>query len=118
MRHQHPSDRCVDIGSGVCLSPTVHGGDPDVTDSKTGEIAGGPTEHLAGFVVSYEWPGEPGRLQGAITVDPHLPGGWTIDSGSLEGGDLTISPSIQAYAEDGKTPTVHGFVRGGKWVAA
>jgi hypothetical protein len=115
--HRHPSDRCVDIGSGVCVSPTVHGGNPDVTDSATGEISGGPVEHLAGYIVCYEWPGETDRLRGAITVDPHFDRGWS-QTGTLEGGDLTITPSIQAYLDDGTTPSIHGWVRDGKWVSA
>ena len=122
MSHQHPSERCVDIGSGVCLRPTVHGGNPDVTDSKTGEIAGGPVEHLYGFIVAYEWPGSEERLEGAVAVDEHAPVRWDM-TGSLEGGDLTLSPSIQAYeyvsGDDAHGhPTIHGFVRNGKWVPA
>ena len=117
MTHQHPSERCVDIGSGVCLRPTVHGGDPDVTNSADGSMAGGPEEHVAGFIVAYEWPGEDERLEGAVGVNCHRDDGWSM-TGSLEGGDLTLEPSIQAYHPDGRTPTIHGYVRGGKWVPA
>lgn len=120
MTHQHApyqgAVRCTDVGPNVCLRPTVHGGDPDITNAD-GTIAGGPTEHLAGFIVGYDWPGIEYRLEGAVSVDPHLgPALWAM-SGSLEGGDLTLSPSIQAYDNDRK-PTVHGFVRDGKWVPA
>lgn len=114
MSHQHPSERCTDIGSGVCLRPTVHGGNPDITESATGEIAGGPTEHLYGFIVAYEWPGSDERLEGAVAVDPHSEVRWGM-TGSLEGGDLTLTPSIQAYDIDQK-PTIHGYVTNGKWV--
>lgn len=118
-RHEHHRDSgCTDIGSGVCLRPTVHGGDPDVT-GPDGLIAGGPDEHLAGFIVAYDWPGEDTRLEGAVTVDPHIEerARWSM-TGSLEGGDLTLSPSIQAYHRDGHSPTIHGFVQNGKWVPA
>lgn len=31
---------------------------------------------------------------------------------------LHIEPSIQMYENDGKTPSWHGFIRGGEWVSA
>jgi hypothetical protein len=110
---------CTEIDEHVCLRPIVHGGDPDVTNAD-GTTAGGPDEHLAGFIVAYDWPGSEWRLEGAVSVDPHLGerATWSM-TGSLEGGDLTLSPSIQAYDHrDGRTPTIHGFVRDGKWVPA
>lgn len=124
MAHRHADYqgevRCTDVGPTVCLRPTVHGGDPDITDSATGEIAGGPEEHLYGFIVAYDWPGSDVRLEGAVCVDPHGSTTWTM-AGSLEGGDLTLTPSIQAYDSrdpGGRKPTIHGFVRNGAWVAA
>ncbi len=124
MSHRHgwpyedPStQKCTEISPEVCLRPTVHGGDPDVTNAD-GSIAGGPTEHLAGFIVAYDWPGFDHRLEGAVNVDPHFPENarWQM-TGSLEGGDLTLSPSIQAY-DDRHQPTFHGFIRDGHWVPA
>jgi hypothetical protein len=125
MRHRHPYSEpdCVEIDEHVCLRRTVHGGNPDITESKTGEIAGGPDEHLYGFIVAYDWPDSDVRLEGAVCVDPHgSPKAVWQMTGSLEGGDLTLSPSIQAYDSRVKdtrsAPTIHGYVRGGKWVPA
>ena len=120
--HRHRNDRegCIDVGPTVCLRPTVHGGNPDVTNSADGSIAGGETEHLYGFIVAYDWPGSDVRLEGAVAVDEHAPVRWTM-SGSLEGGDLTLHPSIQAYDSrdpSARTKTIHGHVRNGKWVPA
>ena len=125
MLHKHAPwhddlDRCTEVGPSVCLRPTVHGGNPDVTESATGEIAGGPTEHLYGFIVAYDWPDSACRLEGAVCVDPHGDVRWEM-TGSLEGGDLTLTPSIQAYDSrdpGARKPTTHGFVRDGKWVPA
>lgn len=126
MTHEHAAYqgdvRCTDVGPAVCLRPTVHGGDPDVTNAD-GTIAGGPDEHLAGFIVAYDWPDSDVRLEGAVNVDPDIPGPRWEMTGSLAGGDLTLSPSIQAYRYiAGDAPrqhaTIHGYVREGKWVPA
>ena len=126
MTHRHAPwhddlERCTEVGPTVCLRPTVHGGDPDVTN-QDGTIAGGEVEHLAGFIVAYDWPGADYRLEGAVSVDPHLgeQATWQM-TGTLEGGDLTLTPSIQAYdARDpsARIPTIHGFVTNGAWVPA
>lgn len=126
MSHRHAPwhedlERCTEVGPTVCLRPTVHGGNPDVTNSADGSIAGGPVEHLYGFIVAYDWPGAEWRLEGAVCVDPDQAGArWTM-TGSLEGGDLTLAPSIQAYDSrdtSARTPTIHGWVRNGIWVTA
>lgn len=123
MTHRHgygDPERCTEVSPAVCLRPTVHGGDPDVTNSADGSIAGGETEHLYGFIVAYDWPGADVRLEGAVAVDPHAPVRWEM-TGSLEGGDLTLSPSIQAYDSrdpGDRKPTIHGYVRDGAWVPA
>jgi hypothetical protein len=120
-RHRHQRRvRCTELGPNVCARPFHHGGDPNITDSASGEVAGGPTEHLAGFILAYDWPGETERLEGTAIVDPHFARDrpvWKV-TGSLEDGDLTLEPSVQMYALDGETPTLHGWVRGGKWVTA
>lgn len=125
MAHKHAPwqglDRCTEVGPTVCLRPTVHGGDPDVTNAD-GTIAGGETEHLAGFIVAYDWPGVEYRLEGAVNVDTDFPSSarWEM-TGTLEDGDLTLSPSIQAYDSrdpGNRTPTIHGWVRDGQWVPA
>jgi hypothetical protein len=75
MSHRHEfgdeAVGCTEICDAVCLEPTIHGGDPDITNPD-GTIAGGPTEHLAGFIVRYDWPGVDHRLAGGVNVDPHF----------------------------------------------
>jgi hypothetical protein len=105
---------CTEIDPAVCLRPTSHGGAPHVTNPD-GSIAGGTTEHLAGFIVGHDAADLPHRCEGALSVDPHFAETspvWTM-TGSLEGGDLTLSPSVLC-----KRDQFHGFVRDGKWVPA
>jgi len=152
-RSEWPHEHCVEISANVCLTPTVHGGDPNVV-GPDGAIAGGPDQHVAGFLICHDrvrderepakrtmpdgtpcwcvsdeaphegWIHAPVceslrawmdlRCVGSVNVDPHFAGErpiWTM-SGSLEGGDLTLSPSV--LCSDG----FHGFVRDGKWVSA
>lgn len=110
-----PGPACVEIGEHHCLRRTVHGGDPDVTEYATGLMAGGATTHLAGFIVGHDRADQALRCEGAVTVcaehraDGHV---WSM-TGSLEGGDLTLAPSILC-----KTCGDHGFIREGRWVAA
>jgi hypothetical protein len=117
MSHKHgwpyedPDDqKCTDLGPTVCIRSTIHGDD----------------EHLAGFIIAYEWEDEPERLEGAVTVDTC---GAFKDSalwemtGTLEGGDLTLKPSVQAYKyvpgrPPRDVPTIHGYVTAGEWVQA
>lgn len=102
---------CVPTGPTTCLYPTVHGGDPDVTNDD-GAIAGGPVEHLAGFIFAHDVePGKP-RCEGGVKVDEHFERPRWSMTGTLEGGDLTLSPSI--LCADG----FHGFIRDGRWVPA
>lgn len=76
---------------------------------------------LARFIIAHDakWE-QPYRCEGSIPVyrsDGPIAGHpvWTV-SGSLAGGDLTLSPSVldpdQACGGD------HGWVRDGKWVPA
>ena len=125
MTHAHAyNDRggCVEISPSVCLLPILHGGDPDVTDAATGLMAGGEHTHLAGFIVAHDREGLETRCEGAVTVDPHFGNRWTM-TGTLEGGDLTISPSILCRHGSGGGAGLgecgfHGYVRDGGWVAA
>lgn len=104
MSHEHPYKRpCTEIPEGVCLRPVVHGDD----------------EHLAGFHIGHERAGgyDPEihafeRCEGYVNVDPDDPSPRWEMTGSLEGGDLTLSPSI--LCSDG----FHGFIQNGKWVPA
>ncbi len=52
------------------------------------------------------------RCEGAVNVDPHFDRPCWGMTGTLEGGDLTLSPSI--LCGDG----FHGYVQGGVWVPA
>jgi hypothetical protein len=118
----HDPGGCVEIAPNVCLRPTVHGGDPDVTDAATGLMAGGQNTHLAGFVVAHDRAGIEARCEGAVTVDPHFGARWTM-TGSLEGGDLTLTPSILCRLGSGGGAGLgecgfHGFVQNGAWVPA
>lgn len=121
MNHSHFSGwegPCVEIGPTACMWPSVHGGDPSITNAD-GSIAGGPDEHLAGFTIAFDvpWQSE-GRVEGYVSVDAeHFPGrpNWTM-SGSLEGGDLTLTPSVLMTIPP--QPSIHGFVTDGKWVPA
>lgn len=120
-RHAHDRDGCTEISATVCLRPTVHGGAPHITDVD-GAIAGGPVEHVAGFIVAFDCPVDTHdgfRVEGAVNVDPHFEADrplWAM-TGSLEGGDLTITPSIRTR-HDYSHPAFHGFVTAGAWVPA
>lgn len=109
--HGWHDPNCTPVGPTACLNPVVHGGSAAITN-QDGSMAGGETEHLAGFVFSHDiTPGQP-RCEGNVNVDEHFDRPrWTM-TGSLEGGNLTLSPSI--LCADG----FHGYVRAGKWEAA
>ncbi|MBI5289915.1 MAG: hypothetical protein HY873_13160 [Chloroflexi bacterium] len=113
-KHLQGPVRCVEISPEVCLRPTSHGGAEHIRNAD-GTIAGGSTAHLAGFLLAHEGGhlGDGYRCEGVVNVDPHLAPKplWEM-TGSLEGGDLTLSPSV--LCSDG----FHGFVRNGKWVPA
>lgn len=118
MTHKHPTrddPRCVDVGSTACLSPFTNsvGDDP------------------AGFIFAHDREGFDGRCEGAVNVVPFEGRPVWSMSGTLAGGDLTLSPSILCKAkvpvwhEDTGRYTLeppecgfHGFVRNGAWVPA
>lgn len=101
--YEDPSTyKCTEIGPDVCIRPTVHGDD----------------QHLAGFILAHEVDWNDGdRSEGYVNVDPDADGKpiWSV-TGSLEGGDLTLSPSILHHGDP--HPDIHGYVRNGKWVPA
>ena len=61
---------------------------------------------------NHDEPGQDYRCAGSILLSPPSENGWT-HSGSLEGGDLTLNPSVLCTGHNN-----HGFVRDGKWVPA
>jgi hypothetical protein len=99
-KHRWPgNDRpCTELGPTVCIWTSVHGED----------------EHLYGFLIAHDVDGEEGRCTGAIAVDPHAAHDghpvWTM-TGSLEGGNLSLQPSVQCTTH----PAFHAFVTDGRW---
>jgi hypothetical protein len=88
--------KCTEVGPMVCLAPT------SMQDGS-----------LAGFIVGHDAPDLPVRCAGAIMVQPlDAKPVWSM-TGSLEGGDLTLTPSILCTRDQ-----FHGFVQGGAWVPA
>jgi len=135
-KHAYEETRCADIGPDVCLRPFVHSNAPKgmVLNTPESDAFG---DHLAGFLIGHERPGFDERCDGAVSIDTCDPARarWTM-AGSLEGGDLTLAPSILCkaktpvwhepdaewpkghYTQEEPTCNFHGFVRGGKWVSA
>lgn len=122
MSHEHASGRenCVEIAPNVCLQPVDHSNAPTGVVLNTPEADAYGT-HLGGFIVGHDRPGFDVRCEGAVMVCGHSDGRatWTM-TGSLEGGDLTLSPSILCRLGNvsGEPCGFHGFVRDGKWVPA
>lgn len=95
--HGHPD--CVDVGSHVCLQQMGRHGKPD--------------GYVSGFIVAHDVNGEKYRCEGAVNVDAELTKDgkiWTM-TGSLAGGDLTLTPSILCTVH----PDFHAFVTNGRW---
>jgi hypothetical protein len=110
--------KCVEIDEHVCLQPFDHSNAPAGVVLNTPE-ADAYGDHLGGFIFGHDREGFDVRCEGAVHVCGHGGNSWSM-AGSLEGGDLTLSPSIlcrlgsSTVAECG----FHGFVRDGKWVPA
>lgn len=115
--HQHATHdpKCVDVGPATCLSP--------FSDSRGND--------LAGFIFAHDRPPQPWRCEGAVFVvqfeDRPV---WSM-TGTLDGGDLTLAPSILCKAplldekpeggyviRPGTECGFHGFVQSGHWVSA
>ena len=123
--HRDPPYKCVEIDPRVCLQPLSGGGEgisrrlPDGTSEPV-------PEYFAGFIVAHDRDGFDVRCEGFVGIDAGHDPRWTM-TGSLEGGDLTLSPSILCRVGSlddprevgpGSTCGFHGFVRDGKWVPA
>lgn len=110
-RFQDPPYKCVDLpsasGVGVCLQPISHG---------PGELSSGETfeGHPAGFIIGHDTadPAYGGaRCDGGLTLDDaHWPHKWD-QTGSLEGGDLTLTPSVLCTDH----PSFHAYITNGRW---
>ena len=119
--HRDPPYKCVEIDPHVCLQPMTGGGE-GVTSAATGEPI---PEYFAGFLIAHDRDGFDVRCEGFVSVNAEKHPGhvWEM-SGSLEGGDLTLSPSILCQVGNLDDPArgtrcgFHGFVRDGKWVPA
>jgi len=106
--HGHDAT-CTDLpsesGIGVCIRSIDHG---------PGQMVSGETfdRHPAGFIIAHDVPGGGERCEGALTIDEaHFgPERWTV-SGSLEAGDLTLTPSVACTVH----PTFHAHVTNGRW---
>lgn len=116
--HRDPPYKCVEIDEHVCLQPLSGGG---YTSTETGKPV---PEYFAGFIVGHDRDGFPWRCEGFVAIHPEgKRPTWTM-SGALEGGDLTLSPSIlctMGSLDDPASGTrcgFHGWVRNGKWVPA
>lgn len=116
MTHEHyGTDSCTPVSEAVCLSPIVHGTETPGQFPMTG------TDHLAGFLFHHDREGFDQRCGGYVRVCECQPGThrWGM-TGSLEGGDLTLTPSILCRLGRVGVPECgfHGFVQLGKWVPA
>lgn len=124
MAHRHPfyDPKCVEIDEHVCVRPFVRSLAPKGMVLNTPE-ADAYGDELAGFMFAHDRAGFDVRCEGAVTVkraEGESGPIWQM-SGSLEGGDLTLSPSILCiYGSVGTNEQCgfHGFVRNGKWVPA
>lgn len=125
-RHAHDHDgspqKCVAIDEHVCLQPIEHSSAPAGVVLNTPE-ADGYGSHPAGWILGHDRPGFDVRCEGFVNIDTCPTVGdrptWSV-TGSLEGGDLTLSPSVLCRLGNvaNEECGFHGFVQAGKWVAA
>lgn len=125
-RHAHadPPYECVEIDDHVCLQPISHSLAPKSVVLNTPEADAYGT-HPWGFIIAHDRDGFEHRCEGAIaTCTEHAhdrPGRpiWGM-TGTLEGGDLTLTPSILCQLGNVAREACgfHGWVRNGKWVTA
>lgn len=124
--HAHAHDevgepqKCVEIDDHVCLQPidgsNVPPGAGIPINSPEGEAYG---THLGGFIVGHDRHGFDVRCEGFVHVDGGSGNQWAM-TGSLEGSNLTLSPSLLCRLGNvaNELCGFHGFVRDGKWVSA
>lgn len=100
------SDGCVDLSADTCIAP----------------ITSAHIKGVTGFWFAHDTPSG-SRCVGRVPTSDANGGPTWSQTGTLEGGDLTLSPSVLCIAPKGPAgerhgPDFHGFVRGGKWVSA
>lgn len=131
MSHIHAHDmvgeaqKCREIAPNVCLQPVEHSNAPTGMVLNTPEADAYGTHH-AGFIIGHEREGMPNgqRCEGHVVTDTCAAtdgrARWQM-TGTLEGGDLTLTPSILCVLGSGGTDErcgFHGFVTNGGWVPA
>lgn len=111
--------KCVDIDEHVCLHPIVHSSAPKGVVLNTPEADAYGT-HPSGYILGHDRPGFDVRCEGHVTVDDCDGRPTWTQTGTLEGGDLTLSPSILCQLGNvaNEPCGFHGWVRDGKWVTA
>jgi hypothetical protein len=119
--HSHVSGttRCVEIDEHVCLRPINGGGEGVSRRNAEGELEPVPN-YFAGFMIGHDRAGFADRCEGFVRISPEGDRPTWQMTGSLEGGDLTLTPSILCVLGNQSTQKCgfHGFVRDGKWVPA
>lgn len=107
--------KCVEIDPHVCLQP-ISGGGEGVSNADGSPVP----EYFAGYIVGHDRPGFDWRCEGFVRTAAEGQPRWEM-TGTLEGGDLTLSPSILCRlgtADPASECGFHGWVRDGKWVSA
>lgn len=100
--YEDPSkQKCTDIGPICCLRRV---------NRIILEEGGGQRRELAGFIVAHERLEGGNRCEGVVNVDPTFGKQVWSMTGTLEGGDLSLSPSIVCTEHD----YFHIYVRDGK----
>lgn len=92
MTHDHGAlgnRPCTEISGDACLVPREHG-----------------------YWFCHDVPGNDERCIGGVNVAPGGPPTWS-EAGSLEAGDLTLTPSVRCVTHE-----FHGWVREGRWAPA
>lgn len=120
MTHRHIADesdapqKCVEIDPHVCLMPLTGGGE-GITDVDDNPVP----EYFAGFLIGHDRDGFDVRCEGFVSVHPSGRNRWEM-TGTLEGGDLTLKPSIRCVTGSASAAECgfHGYVTNGKWVPA
>jgi hypothetical protein len=121
-RHYAPRRGCTEIAPNVCVRPFFRPLAPKgmVLNTPESDAYG---DELAGFLVAHDRAGFDTRCEGGVTVKrgDGEPGPVWAMTGTLEGGDLTLSPSILCVYGGLATQEkcgFHGWVRNGQWVPA